>query len=125
MAKNPSFFVHSSFKKKQDWAIGYFVNHFNISRHTVPTGYTHPGMENDVPYLYNDQMANVEHSRLHAWDDGSEIYLRDQNGNCKNEGKKCNEEKSACHQMTSEMMQNVHNAVRLKFPDKYNQLEEE
>ena len=97
------------------------MNHFNISRHVVPTGHLHPGKADDRMYWHNDQMGDVKHSRLHAWDDGSELYM-EENGNCRNIGDKCDETMGVCHQMTSESMMNVHSKVRVMFPGKYRNL---
>ncbi len=107
----------------EDWAIGYFVNYFNISRHVVPTGHLHPNKAwNDKIYWYNDQMADIKHARLHAWHDGSEMYKRDE-GNCKNKGRRCNETSGVCHPMSEDRMRRVHGKVKALFPKKYRTLQ--
>ena len=72
-------------------------------------------------YFHNDHAGDVKYSRLHAWDDGSELY-KTENGNCRNVGKICDETKGICHQMTDDLMKSVHNKVRMNFPSKYRKL---
>ena len=99
------------------------MNHFNISRHVVPTLQLHDGLDTNQQkaYWYNDQMGDIKHARLHAWDDGSESYMRPR-GNCHNIRKRCNEKSRACHQMDEILMESVHRKVKQSFPQKYRDL---
>jgi hypothetical protein len=106
-----------------DWAVAYFVNYFNISRHVVPTGHTHPyKQENDKVYWYNDQMGDIKQARLHAWHDGSEHYQKAL-GNCKNIGDKCNETSGVCHNVDEELFNSLHQKVTHLWPKKFRNLE--
>jgi hypothetical protein len=87
----------------------------------VPTGQTHGDRKDDAQYWFNDRMENVKSARLHAWNDGSEIYKSSQ-GNCKNIGTKCDETSEVCHQLSADMFKSVHQKVKLLFPNKYRNL---
>jgi len=113
----------SPFCLHSDWAVGYFVNYFNISRHVVPTGHLHPDKaENDKIYWYNDQMGDVKQARLHAWHDGSELYKQEE-GNCRKIHRRCDEKSGLCHQMDEHRMKSVHQKVTNLFPTKYRYLQ--
>lgn len=101
--------------------IAYFVNHFNISRHVVPTGHLHGDKHDHKMYWYNDNMGDVKHARLHAWHDGSELY-QDEYGNCVNIREKCNEKSGACHYMDENLLSKLHNKMEALFPEKYRKL---
>ena len=98
--------------------ISYFVNHFNTSRHVVPTGHLHGKEQNHNMYWYNDNIGHVKHARLHAWDDGSESYLGIY-GNCNNTKETCNETSRTCHYMDETSLWNLHRKIVALFPDKY------
>mmetsp|Transcript_6288 Transcript_6288/g.7967 ORF Transcript_6288/g.7967 Transcript_6288/m.7967 type:complete len:553 (-) Transcript_6288:206-1864(-) len=105
-----------------DWAIGYFVNHFNISRHVVPTGHLHPDKApDDKIYFYNDQMGDVKHARLHAFHDGSEIYKRHE-GHCKKFKKRCDSKAGVCHEQSEGLMEKTYRQVKALYPKKYRHL---
>ena len=108
----------------KDWGVGYFVNYFNISRHVVPTGHTHPYKKKDdnKAYWYNDQTGDVKQARLHAWHDGSEIY-QGVLGNCKNIGDKCYETSGACHNIDEKLFNSLYQKVKYLWPKKYRNLE--
>jgi hypothetical protein len=113
--KEETFCLHS------DWAVGYFVNHFNISRHVVPTLHLHPKLIKDDAYWYNDQMGDVKHARLHNWNDGSEIYKR-HHGNCNNDAELCEETSQVCHKMSEDLLYGVHEKVKALHPSKFRDL---
>lgn len=104
----------------KDWAFAYFVNHYNISRHVVPTGHLHTDLSENAQkvYWHNDNVGHVKHERLHAWDDGSELYGRER-GNCRYVNKKCNAKSGSCHYMDEESMHRLSEKVKQSFPDKY------
>jgi hypothetical protein len=117
------------FFKNLDWAIGYFFNHFNISRHTIPTGHLHE-KKYEGAYFYNDNSSDIRHDRLHAWDDLSESYKREF-GNCmhttnlkepRRKSIPCSEESGTCHNMDENTFHSVHLKVKELYPEKYRSL---
>lgn len=90
--KQDGFCLHS------DWAIGYFVNFYNISSHTTDPFY-----------------AGVPQSRMEEWHD-SAIYSS-KKGFCQNENvENCRPGDVTCHYMTAEAMVNYTNVVRSQVP---------
>jgi len=112
-----------------DWATGYFVNYFNVSRHVVPTGHLHNNRNKLVNWMDRDD-AKVKHARIHAWSDTSEAYWSTKekgmkfSGNCRNNnGKNCDQSSRACHKMDEDLMWDVHKKVRMLHPKKYRKTE--
>ena len=56
-----------------DWVLGYFANHYNISKHVAPTA--------------NQWINSSPHARIEAYK-GSQIYDKP-TGICNNEGANC------------------------------------
>mmetsp|Transcript_26871 Transcript_26871/g.43680 ORF Transcript_26871/g.43680 Transcript_26871/m.43680 type:complete len:93 (+) Transcript_26871:1-279(+) len=82
-----------------DWVIGYFVNHYNVSKHVVNPYYK------DVPH------ARIESHKK------SEIY-RKPSGFCKND-RVCKAGTEICHRVTPEFLREETERLRLKAPDKF------
>mmetsp|Transcript_111 Transcript_111/g.271 ORF Transcript_111/g.271 Transcript_111/m.271 type:complete len:424 (+) Transcript_111:240-1511(+) len=89
----------SGFCMHSDWAVGYFMNFYNVSMHVKEAFYK------DVP-----------HARIEAYK-GSEIY-RKGTGLCNNEND-CPEDSEICHRASADWMRNETNRWKLKFPKKF------
>jgi hypothetical protein len=80
-----------------DWATGYFVNFYNISRHAVDDG---------VWFNQERRMDNVKEARLHSIDGSkSEIYRPNK---CHSDGLECNSKSLICHRVTPEIMEQIY-----------------
>jgi len=88
-ARSDRFCVHS------DWAIGYFVNFYNISRHAVDDG---------VWFNQEHRMDDVKEARLHTID-RSEIYRPYQ---CHSDGAQCSSSSLICHRASPEIMRQLY-----------------
>lgn len=89
-----------------DWFLAYFVNYYNISRHTI-----HEKVFPGKPWRFDDFMENVPESRLHTISyqelDDSEVY-RQPGGNCAYNGQlECNASAFICHYVNSAVMERV------------------
>ena len=85
-----------------DWTIGYYVNYYQISRHTVKD------------HHYDD----VPQSRIEIWRD-SELY-RSPKGFCQNsEAEHCQPDSVACHYITANAMVNYTGVLKRKSPEKF------
>jgi len=96
--QEPHFCHHS------DFFVSYFVQYYNVSRHTI----TRPQFK-DI-WRWDDKMAAVPYDRLHVMDDAkgvpSEIY-RINAGNCYREGAQCNVKANVCHRVDIAIMEKV------------------
>ena len=89
---------HGSYCLHSDWAVGYFVNFYNIS------GVRWKGPEHSTAKWYPE----APQTRLHpAGSEDSFIYRRN-GGNCKAAGDTCTTSSLVCHYMNSTQMQRVH-----------------
>lgn len=88
-SRSDRFCVHS------DWAIGYFVNFYNVSRHAVDDG---------VWFNQEHRMDDVKEARLHTID-RSEIYRPYQ---CHSDGAKCSSSSLICHRASPEIMRQLY-----------------
>ncbi len=84
-----------------DWIYGYFVNHNNISRHTVHSN----GLN-----WFDDRFHDLPESRLHALKGDSESYGK-QEGLCVYDGH-CEQNATICHHMNETKMRNIHNSCQ-------------
>jgi len=82
-----------------DWIYGYFVNFYNISRHTVHTN----GMN-----WFDDRFGDVPESRLHGLTPDSEVY-KYKTGFCEYDGK-CEQNATLCHHINEDVMREAHNS---------------
>ena len=96
--QEPHFCLHS------DWFVSYFVQYYNVSRHTI----TQPQFKDN--WRWDDKMAQVSHDRLHTMDDAlgesSDIY-QTHDGNCKMNGAKCDVRAKVCHRADVAIMERV------------------
>lgn len=112
MEQEKRFCAHS------DWFLAYFVNYYNVSRHTV-TQKLYPRK----PWRFDDFMGNVPESRMHTISyktlDDSEIY-RTKTGNCIYNGKvaDCHEHAKICHYATTTIMKTVFEAKMKNLPSR-------
>eukprot|EP00980_Cylindrotheca_fusiformis_P006201 scaffold1327_cov124-Cylindrotheca_fusiformis.AAC.5 len=100
LTKEERFCAHS------DWFLAYFVNYYNISRHTI-TQKLYPGK----PWRFDDFMEHVPEARLHTIafqePDDSEVY-RSPLGNCAYDGTiECDVRAKICHYVNTTVMKRL------------------
>lgn len=90
-----------------DWATGYFVNFYNVSRHVVDDG---------VWFNQEHRMDNVKEARLHSIDGSkSEIYRPNK---CHSDGSECTSKSLICHRVTPEIMKQIYGSTKKDLLEK-------
>jgi hypothetical protein len=93
-----------------DWAVGYFVNFYNASRHVT------------IPMLNDTTFGHIlPQDRMEAWH-GSWGYSHLGRNFCKNDGNKfCQPKSVVCHYISADRMAELNNAVKADTPNRFRQ----
>ena len=90
-----------------DWAVGYFVNFYNIS------GVQWEGPDSDASHGRSSWYPDVPQTRIFPIGVGQKSWLyRQQLGNCRMVGENCNNSSLVCHYVSEMQMKRIHGDIK-------------